>query len=54
LRTEHVKVSLRNGTIRYVCLRCGKSLTQMEVNFEFTKEEMLLLPTDDSQPIGVA
>ena len=54
LKTEHVKVSLRNATIRYVCLRCGKSLSEMEINFEFTKEEMLLLTEDDRVPVGVA
>lgn len=54
LKTEHVKVAFPNGTIRYVCLRCGKSITEMEINFEFTKEEMLLLSEDDRAPAGVA
>lgn len=54
LKTEHVKVSLRNGTIRYVCLRCGKSLSEIEVDFEFTKEELISLSEDDRAPAGVA
>ncbi len=54
LKTEHVKVSIRNGTVRYVCLRCGRSLSQMELDFEFTKEELLTLSEDDRAPVGVA
>jgi hypothetical protein len=53
LRTEHVKVSLPSGVIRYICLRCRTARTEIEVAHAFTLDELLDLRSDDSIPVGV-